>query len=205
MRRFGLVGGTFDPVHRAHTEIPQGLAAELGWERIIFIPAWRQPFKEGNSSPFHRHAMVVLATREIDAAEVSLVELEREAVSYTIDTLRQLRSDYPDVGLEWVIGEDNAAELPRWREYESLFDLANFVILRRTEGSTRLPAALQSRVTSAAGRAANGAILFANNHSRDISSTAIRERVREGRSIEGLVHPEVMHYIRKTGLYLNVR
>lgn len=205
MRRFGLVGGTFDPVHRAHTEIPLALAEGLDWEKVIFIPAWRQPFKGANSSPFHRHAMVVLATRELDAAEISLLEIERESISYTIETLRRLSALHPDVSLEWVIGEDNAAELPRWKEYRQLFDFANFVILRRTRGATELPQELQPKVCHMDDRPAAGAIVFAENRSQEISSTGIRERVREGRSIEGLVHPDVMHYIEKNGLYLDVR
>lgn len=202
-QRIGIVGGTFDPIHRAHADLPLTLSHELGWDRVLFVPAWRQPFKSGNSSPFHRHAMVVLATRDIARAGVSLIELERESVSYTVDTLEALRSEWPSSSLEWVIGDDNLEQLLLWKDVGRILELANFVVLRRGEGT--VPDALASRVTGAEGRPARGAIVFANNLSDAISSTDIRQRVREGRSIEGLVHPDVVHYIGKTGLYQNAR
>lgn len=205
MVRVGVIGGTFDPIHRAHVELPLALAAELEWDRIIFMPAWRQPFKEGATSPFHRFAMVVLATREIPQGSVSLLELERGSVSFTVDTLEGLSRAEPEVSFEWVIGEDNLEQLPRWKNTARLMELANFIVLRRGLQSP-VPDELAPEVhRDRRSRPPNGAIVFADNVSMKISSTEIRERVGAGRSIEGLVHPEVMHYIKRTGLYQNVR
>lgn len=201
--RIGIVGGTFDPIHRAHITLPLTLAEQLGWSRVLFVPAWRQPFKSGNSSPFHRHAMVVLATQGVPQAEISLFELERESISYTVETLEALREQWPSASFEWVIGQDNLEQLLLWKNVPRILELANFVVLRRGEGT--VPDPLQGHVRDVSERGGEGAIVFANNIDDPVSSTGIRERVREGKSIEGLVHPDVMHYIRKTGLYQNAR
>lgn len=203
--RIGIVGGTFDPIHRAHVEIPLRLAGDLGWDHLLYVPAWQQPFKGAATSPFHRHAMIVLATRELERVKVSLLELERESVSYTVDTLDALREQFPEASLEWVIGEDNLGALDRWKNVPRLFELANFVVLRREGTGASAPESLADRVCAAGNRPRQGAIIFANNSHYAVSSTEIRQRVAAGTSVEGLVHPDVMHYIRRTGLYQNAR
>src|SRR5512140_3070175 len=109
--RIGILGGTFDPMHRGHIEPLLAIYDAARWSRIVYIPAWVQPFKAGHaiSSPFDRFAMAVLATENDARLFVSPIELERGGVSYTVDTLRELRARMPDVGLDWVIGDDNLA------------------------------------------------------------------------------------------------
>lgn len=201
--RVGILGGTFDPIHRAHVELTEWLSAELGWSRAIVMPAWQQPFKSGRSSAFHRHAMAVLATLGRADLQVSLLELERNETSYTVDTLEILAREMPEASLEWVIGDDNLADLMRWKDPVRLLELANLIVLRRGEGN--VPAPLESRVMGRVGRPRAGAIVFAENKVQDVSSTEIRRRVADGEPIDGLVHPDVMHYISKTGLYQTVR
>jgi nicotinate-nucleotide adenylyltransferase len=200
--RIALCGGTFDPVHRAHLDAPLSVASQLGWTRIVFIPARQQPFKlnRQTSSAFHRHAMLVLATEERNDVDVSIFEVERETVSYTVDTLEHFRAEFPDATLDWVIGDDNLALLTKWRSIDRIFELANFVVLAREEGSD-LPSELESRRRDAASRGAAGAIVFASNRVMPISSTSIRLQVSKGEAFEELVHPRVAHYIRKHRLY----
>src|SRR5438105_3779895 len=107
--RIAICGGTFDPFHRGHLEPIVAVRGELQWDRVIYMPAFRQPFKldRGSASGYHRFAMAVLATQVDDALFVSPMELERGQVSYTVDTLEALHGQYPGAALDWIIGADN--------------------------------------------------------------------------------------------------
>ena len=129
----GICGGTFDPFHRGHLEPVLAIRREMSWDRIIYVPAWRQPFKTDrqSSSPYHRFAMSVLATQNDDSLYVSQIELERGGISYTVDTLQMLQTMYPGATFDWIIGDDNVAQLMTWKDPERLFKLARFVVLAR--------------------------------------------------------------------------
>jgi nicotinate-nucleotide adenylyltransferase len=203
MLRIGLVGGTFDPFHRGHLEPLLAIYDLAGWSRLVYIPAWMQPFKTGRaiSSPYDRFAMAVLGTEGDGRLFVSPVELERGGISYTVDTLRELRSRMPEVSFDWVIGDDNLAKLSEWKSLDEIFDLANFVVLSRRKAG--VPEPLRPRVAELARRGAAGAISFAPNERVAISATEVRERVRAGEPIAELVEPRVERYIRRHGLYLD--
>jgi nicotinate-nucleotide adenylyltransferase len=192
--RIGICGGTFDPFHRGHLEPILAARATMEWDRVLYVPAFVQPFKEGRetASPYHRFTMAVLGTEDQEGLSVSPQELERGAISYTVDTLQQLRSEHPDAQLDWIVGDDNLEQLLEWKSVETLFELARFVVLAR--GVVAVPAALASRVNS-------GAIAFARNATVSVSSTEIRRRVRDGESIDDLVAPRVSRYIQRNGLY----
>lgn len=201
--RVAIYGGTFDPIHRGHIEALDAVFDRMAWSRVILMPARVQPFKLGSrsSSAFDRYAMAVLATHDDPRFEVSKLELEREAVSYTVDTLEALRNAYPDRALEWVIGDDNLAMLPKWKSLDRIFELANFVVLAR-EASAELASALSSRVTPAEARGATGAIVFAENPRIEVSATDIRRRVAVGEHFEDFVDRRVAEYISRNRLYL---
>jgi nicotinate-nucleotide adenylyltransferase len=205
VQRIALCGGTFDPFHRGHLDAPLSIAPLLGWTQLIYIPAWRQPFKldRSTSSSFHRYAMTVLATIDRDEVSVSLFELEREEVSYTVDTLEAIRVQHPEAMLDWVIGDDNLEALPKWRRLDRILELANFIVLDRHEGNV-LPDTLTRFVTPFAQRGLAGSICMVDNPTVPISSTEIRERVARGDAIDGLVDPRVARYIRKHRLYAGV-
>jgi nicotinate-nucleotide adenylyltransferase len=190
--RIAICGGTFDPFHRGHLEPIVAVRGAMGWDRVIYIPAYRQPFKldRDAASGHHRFAMAVLATREDDALYVSPMELERGEVSYTVDTLEALRREHVEAELDWIIGEDNVADLPKWNGIERIHELARFVVLKRIveEG--------QSSPSST-----NPNIVYAANGTVEISATDIRRRVRGGESIDAFVDPLVARYIHHNGLY----
>jgi len=197
----GICGGTFDPFHRGHID-PVAVACEaLAWDRILYIPAYKQPFKTDreHASGHDRFTMAVLATLERDEMSVLPLELERGAISYTVDTLEELRMQYPDDTLDWIIGDDNLAQLEQWKSLDRIFELANFCVLTRNTSS--LPAQLRNRATTPATRPRCGAIVFAENPTVPVSSTEIRRRVRAGESIDDLVDPRVARYIHHYGLY----
>ena len=199
--RIGLCGGTFDPFHRGHLDPIAGVYDALEWAKVIFIPANRQPFKTDRTpaSAFHRFGMAVLATEDDDRFEVSPMELERGEVSYTVDTLERVRGAHREATLDWIIGDDNLELLPKWRSLERIFELANFVVLRR--GSHSLPAQFASRRTLPRERLRAGGIVVVDNVAVPISATEIRERAAAGKTIVDLVDARVERYIRKNGIY----
>jgi nicotinate-nucleotide adenylyltransferase len=203
--KIGICGGTFDPFHRGHLEPVLAARETMQWDRILYFVAYQQPFKERDcsASGYHRFAMAVLATEAASDVWVSSWELEREGTSYTVDTLEQLRSEHPDATLDWVIGDDNLERLGEWKRIDRIFELANFVVLTRVAPAA-LPAndvATPDCVCDAATRPQHGAIVYAQNATIPISSTAIRNRVRAGESIDALVDPRVSRYIQHNRLY----
>jgi nicotinate-nucleotide adenylyltransferase len=210
--KIGICGGTFDPFHRGHLEPVLAARETMQWDRIIYMVAYRQPFKAGgdSASGYHRFAMAVLATEAIDDVRISSWELEREGVSYTVDTLEHLRGEFPDATLDWIIGDDNLARLGEWHNVERIFGLANFAVLTRgvETGSSPLsdsggvkPASAPECLCTPSERPQYGAIVYAQNATVPVSSTDIRKRVRAGESIDALVDPRVSRYIQRNRLY----
>ena len=198
----GICGGTFDPFHRGHIDPILAACETMRWDRILYVPTYKQPFKThlDAASEYHRFVMTVLATLERDEMFVLTLELERGAISYTVDTLEVLRTRHPDDTLDWIIGDDNLAQLLDWKSLDRIFELANFCVLTRSGGQAT-PPVLKPRVTAAGARPRRGAIAFAENPTVPISSTEIRARVAAGESIGGLVDPRVSRYIDHYGLY----
>ncbi len=192
--KIGVCGGTFDPFHRGHLDPVLAIRDAMQWDRLIYIPAWQQPFKAERSpaSGYHRFTMAALATRNDEKIYVSPMELERGGVSYSVETLQELREIYPEATFDWIIGEDNTPELLGWKNPERLFALARFVVLARG-GPVPTP--------DLADRVVSGRIIYAQNEAVLISSTVIRKRVREGQAIDTLVDPLVSRYIHHYGLY----
>lgn len=199
--KIGIYGGTFDPFHRGHLEPVLAAREKMEWDRVIYIPAFVQPFKVDRTfaSPYHRFAMVAAATLEHDFAFASFLELERGRVSYTVETLEELRSEYPHDTLDWIIGDDNFEKLHEWRSVDRILDLANFAVLVRYRHEP--PPQFRSRVCEAHQRPAYGAIAFAANPTIEISSTIVRGRLQDGQPIDELVPPPVSRYIHHYGLY----
>ncbi|HEX9459762.1 MAG TPA: nicotinate-nucleotide adenylyltransferase [Thermoanaerobaculia bacterium] len=190
--RIGICGGTFDPFHRGHLDPVLAARETMQWDRVLYIPAWRQPFKTHlDAAPgAHRFAMAALAIRDHEALYVSPIELDRGGVSYSVDTLDELHRQFPGASFDWIIGDDNLADLDRWKDPERLFQLARFVVLSRTQTTdNRQPTP------------ANANIVFAHNTTVPISSTEIRRLVRAGEPIDAFVDPLVSRYIHHYGLY----
>lgn len=190
----GVCGGTFDPFHRGHLEPVLAIRSDMQWERVIFVPAWRQPFKADRqtTSGYHRFTMTALGTQGDDSLHVSPIELERGGVSYTVETLQELHEIYPDATFDWIIGDDNVSQLLAWKHPDRLFALARFVVLAR--GGPAPAPELAKQVT-------DGRLIYAQNDAVLISSTDIRARVRAGEPIGDLVDPAVARYIDHNGLY----
>lgn len=198
MLRLGVMGGTFDPLHWAHLVMAEEARIRFELEKVLFIPAGRPPHKPGYrvSDAEHRYAMALLGTAVNPAFEVSRIEVERPGPSYSVDTVRRLKEMYgPDTEIRFILGVDEALDIPNWHEAESLPDLVRFIAAPRpgfdlAELKTRLPARFYA------------AVEFLPMAPMDISGTEIRARVASGRSIRYLVPDSVEAYIRKHRLYV---
>jgi nicotinate-nucleotide adenylyltransferase len=188
--KIGLFGGSFDPVHLGHLLVAQAAREELGLARVFFIPAAQSPFKpESQPAPAaERLRLLRLALAGDAAAEVDDQEIRRGGVSYTIDTVRQYKKDFPDAEIFYLIGADQAAQVPLWREAAELARLVEFVVMPRP-GETLPAPAPPFRV-----RALRGFPL-------GVSSSEIRARCRAGLPILHLTPPAVAEAIRNNRLY----
>lgn len=212
--RVGLLGGTFDPIHLGHLATARAAAAALAFDRMLFIPSRVPPHRPDmpRASGYHRLQMTALAVAETPGWEASDVELARAGTSYTFDTLTTLRAGEPTSQFFFVTGADAFAEIASWRRYPDVLDLAHFVVIARPGTSLadlrgRLPD-LASRMRDDAtpvapfsGEPATPAIFLVSAATPDVSSTEIRRRAAEGRSLDGLVPPVIAAYIRQHGLY----
>jgi len=197
----GVCGGTFDPFHRGHLEPVLAVRGLMQWDRLIYVPAYQQPFKleDKTASGYHRFTMAVLATQPYEEIFISTQELERGAISYTVETLESLRFEYREATVDWIIGDDNLAELAKWKRVDRILELANFAVL--TRGGVSVPQQFASRVVAPQKRPAFGCIVFAENPAVPVSATEIRRRIRAGEPITDLVDPRVSHYIDHYRLY----
>ena len=194
----GILGGTFDPIHIGHLRIAEAVYERIALEKIIFIPAFVPPHKVGQdyAPAEHRYAMTELAVKPYPHFTVSDMELRRSGVSYTIDTLRELRQIYPDKELDFIIGADSVAQLHTWNSINEMLQLATFVAAGRPgyEG-------VMEEVVHHLGAAAAERIMLLHTPEYDISSTEIRTRLHEGASLAGLVPRAVEQYINAHNLY----
>ncbi len=200
--KLGLLGGSFNPIHVAHVRMAEAAREALGLDRVLFIPARLPPHKLTTdlAPEADRLAMSRLAVQDVPGFEVSDVEMRRSGASYTIDTIEALRREFgPDAEFFFLIGSDTLAELPTWREIGRLSMLCRFVPMIRPGAPQPDAAKLAKGVGEAEACAIFGRM--APMPPLDISSSDIRRRLAEGRSVEGLVAPAVEAYIRRAGLY----
>jgi nicotinate-nucleotide adenylyltransferase len=199
--RLGIFGGTFDPPHVGHLLAASDAIEQLSLDRLIFVPAAVQPLKAHRStaSGVDRLAMTELTIGSDPRFGVDSVELDREGLSYTVDTLGDFSRRFPLAERFFLVGADVLATFAQWREPRTVLELATLAVLTR-----------RSDMGSANERDRDGGELAEELAKRstvvatrrvDISSTEIRDRVREGRSIRGFVTDGVLEYISSHGLY----
>ena len=183
--RIGIFGGSFDPPHVGHLMVALDALDELALDRLLIIPAAQQPLKGMHATDAEdRLAMARACFGGLPRIEVDPVEIDRGGLSFMVDTVETLRLRWPSASLFLLLGDDAGESLPRWHEVTRLWSLVQRVVLSRGD---RLGAATTRRVAT---------------RRIDVSSTEIRARVRDGRSIRGFVSDAVETYIATTGLYL---
>ncbi len=198
-KRVGIMGGTFDPIHIGHLVIAEAAREQLALSEVIFIPAAQPPHKAGRevAPAGHRLHLVQLATESNPFFRVLDVEMKREGPSYSYDTLRALVETHGEsTDFYFIVGGDEMNTILTWHRISELFALCRFAAARR-QGAPLSLLEVRERL---------GEEVLARIHSvqapeLEISSTDIRRRLREGRSIRYLVPEKVEAYICKEGLY----
>lgn len=183
------MGGTFDPIHHGHLVAASEVAHNLGLDEVVFVPTGRPRQKHDVTESEHRYLMTVIATASNPQFTVSRVDIDRVGPTYTIDTLRDLRSQRPDAELFFITGADAVAQILSWRDHDELWDLAHFVAVSRP-----------GHVLSTAGLPSDD-VSQLEIPALSISSTDCRRRVRKGRPVWYLVPDGVVQYIAKHHLY----
>lgn len=201
MKKMGLFGGTFDPIHKGHISMALRLAQALELDGVVLMPTFVPPhkIKENMASAEHRLAMCRLATEDHPLLCVSDLELQRGGASFTVDTLTALCEQYPDTRWHLLVGADMFTTLRTWHRFADIAQMAVLCTIARegtdTERLTEYAAALQ----------ADGVDCFVDVCPVEpYSSTQVRERVAAGETVADLVGEKVDAYIRENGLYRQV-
>lgn len=195
----GVLGGTFDPVHNGHLTIAEESRIRLDLDEVVLVPAG-QPLLKGNNmilAAEDRVQMIRLAIAARPFLKLSMVEIEREGASYTVDTVRGLLAQR-DSGdqLFFILGWDNLARLAQWREPSRLITMCRLVAVPRPGGPLPDLAALETSIPGLSQR-----LIILDMPEVDISATEIRSRVARGLAIDHLVPRPVEEYIRQHRLY----
>ncbi|MCY3792612.1 MAG: nicotinate-nucleotide adenylyltransferase [Gemmatimonadetes bacterium] len=189
MRRIGVIGGTFDPIHHGHLLLARFALEQIPLDEVLFIPAADPPLKQGAYAPAEeRWIMVELAIADCPDFAASRLELDRPGKSYTVETLRLLHQLYSQAALFFIIGADNIGQLDEWHDFEGIFAQCTVVVGARpgeVVGDPKLLARLR----------------FINTPLIELSSTEIRTRRAAGLSIRFMVPEAVEAHILAKGLY----
>lgn len=199
MTAVGILGGTFNPPHLAHLVCASEARAQLRLAHVILVPTGIPPHKamDQEPGPAHRLEMCRLAAQaHPEWLSVSSIEIDRDGPSYTVDTLREINASRPGDELTFIVGGDMAWSLPTWRDPEAILALASVAVAERA-GARREE--VRGRLGALVGAQR---INYIDVPRLDISSSALRRRVREGRPIDYLVADPVADYIHERRLYL---
>jgi nicotinate-nucleotide adenylyltransferase len=211
--KIGILGGTFNPIHYGHLRIAEEVRERFDLARVIFVPAATPPHKTLSSDLLfeHRFRMVSEAVAGNPLFEVSDIEGLREGPSYLIDTLRELRRNYPEDELFFIMGSDSFADIRNWKEYAGYFSLCNIVVVERPgaefgELANSLPDEVAREFTpypaeKRLAHCSGYSVYMFTGTLLDISSSNVRLMVRLGRSVRYLLPGAVESYIKEKRLY----
>lgn len=189
MKKTALLGGSFNPLHNGHLFIAEEIRTELGYERIVFVPAYNAPHKSiaAGAGRADRLQMLKSAVAENPSFICDDVELERKGTSYTVDTVRYIASEYDTAGrVGLIIGDDLLEGFHTWKEAGALAEMTSIIVLHR-ETSQRKPFVHDH--------------VYIENTILPISSSEIRNRIRSGKAFRYLVPEPVYRYIKAHELY----
>jgi len=190
MKRIGIFGGTFDPPHKGHIAIAEQAKRQLGLDCVWFIPAYIPPHKHQHSptSAQHRLKMIKLAVSGRKKFKISAIELKRRGISYTIDTLKVFKQQFPEAELVLIIGADNLSQFNAWKSPRTILQLASLAVYKRKGFN---PSLKDSAID----------FILLKGRMLRVSSTEIRNRIEKGLPIRALVPNPIVLYIKRHSLY----
>ena len=203
--RIAILGGTFDPIHNGHLAAAQSVAETFLVDEVHFVPAFSPPHKpsRGITSPFHRFAMVSLATLSVDRFRPSTIEVDALEKRYTVETLETMKKAYPGSELLFIIGTDMYQEIETWKSFRRLFELSHLVIVNRPGFPFREDVApfqiLSEKQTVTLPRKTT--VFYLPFVKQPISSTEIRNDCKTGAKVSQWLPPLVWSYIERNKLY----
>lgn len=210
-KKVGLLGGTFDPVHRGHLAVAWSVLTQRQLDEILFIPAWYPPHKKRELTPFaHRVGMLEAALGDSPYMSVSIIEAERDAPSYTVDTLEELHKRLESCRFYLIMGADMFTEIHLWFRYYDLFRLSDIIVAARpgigpevvARQVGRLPGKFSYDTAMQCWRREDGfTVYFCADVDDPVSSSDVRERIARGMPVAGYLDPRVQEYIEKNNLY----
>lgn len=198
MKKYGIFGGTFNPIHFGHLMICEYLKEELGLDKVIFIPTGNPPHKSLDVSAIDRYNMVKLAISSNPDFEISDIETNRVKLSYTVDTIIELKKIYENQKLFFLIGLDTLFQLKTWRKIEELSREIEFVVALRPKYIDIDEINRELKFL----RENYGTIVeIIHTPLYEISSTELRTRIRDEKSVRYLIPNNVVNYIKESGFY----
>ena len=198
MKKYGIFGGSFNPIHYGHLMICEYIKEEMGLDKVIFIPTGNPPHKDLELSAEDRYEMVRLAISPNPDFEISDIETTRVKKSYTVDTIRELKKIYKEEKLYFLIGLDSLFQLKTWMKIGDLSQEIEFVValrpgyLDKEEVNKEIDFLRENFGTK---------INLIKTPLYEISSTDLRDRIREGKSLRYLIPKKVLDYIEESGFY----
>lgn len=199
MKKIGLFGGTFDPIHNGHLYIARAFADEIGLDTVVFLPAGSPYHKDAASaSAADRLAMVELATAEDARFAVSDCDIVREGATYTFDTVQIFRQQFPSAQLWWLMGSDSLMKLHTWKKWQMLVRETHIAVAMRQGGSLhQTPRELHAWLGNAL---QDGSVRILSAPMHNVSSTEIRRNLA-GQGVSDGIPPAAARYIREHRLY----
>lgn len=200
--RIGFIGGTFNPIHHGHLILSEYVRDNCKLDKVIFIPTGLPAHKVelAAEDPKIRLEMTKLGIESNVFFNVSDIETYREGISYTIDTIMELKKTYPKDQLYFIIGADSLFQLPTWKDYEKLISSINIIVVNRPGEKNNL---IRDKIKEYADLF-GGNIIEVKSPLIEISSADIRNRVKNGKSIKYLVPKKVEEYILQKSIYKEV-
>lgn len=198
MKKYGIFGGSFDPIHYGHLMICEYIKEEMGLDKVIFIPTGNPPHKDLGVSAEDRYEMVRIAISPNPDFEISDIETTRVNLSYTVDTIRELKKIYKEEKLYFLIGLDSLFQLKTWKEIGDLSQEIEFVValrpgyINKEEIDNEIDFLRENFGTK---------INLIKTPLYEISSTDLRDRIHEGKSLRYLIPKKVLDYIEESGFY----
>ncbi len=195
MKKIGILGGSFDPVHNGHLAIAKTVLEQKVVDEVWFMPNLKSKYKEQVASPEDRLRMLEIATRYMRNVKVSDLEIKRGTYSYTYDTAMALKNQKDKY--YFIIGADSFYDLNNWYKSDELLDIANFIIVNRDA----LAFASLSKQANFYTFSRGGDYIAVKMDRVDVSSTIIRKNLAKGKSVKGMLPDTVIQYIMEKKLY----